>query len=113
MSASQRSLFALLLIALIYGGVTRAGSAPDVIAAEVAATPSDELAWRGHDYSVLELGEAIRSAKLSENIGSVVLLHGESATVEDIVDVAKVAHAAGLPAFYARDGKLNRIEISE
>jgi hypothetical protein len=87
---------------------THAGEVP----AEISAMPGDEFSWRGQTYTPDRMGDAIRAAKASEGITSVVLLYGGDATVQDIVDVAIIARAAGLPAFYKQGDKLNAIEIS-
>jgi len=76
------------------------------------ALPAEISAARGHTYSVDRMGDAIRAAKQSEGVTSVVLLTDQQSTVQDIIDVALVAQAASLPAFYRKDGKLSRIEVS-
>ena len=58
------------------------------------------------------MGDAIRAAKHSEGVTSVVLLYDQEATVQDIIDVALIARAANLPAFYQQGDKLNHIEVS-
>jgi biopolymer transport protein ExbD len=85
-----------------------AGSSP----AEISAAPGDEFFWRGRNYSLDRMGDAIRAAKHAEGITSVVLQYDSEATVQDIIDVALIARAAGLPAFYQQGGKLNHIEVS-
>lgn len=58
------------------------------------------------------MSDAIRAAKNSEGVTSVVLLYDQEATVQDIIDVALIARGASLPAFYQQDGKLNQIDVS-
>ncbi|WP_147298589.1 hypothetical protein [Lysobacter soli] len=87
---------------------TYAGDVP----AEISAMPGDEFSWRGRNYTPDRMGDAIRAAKASEGVTSVVLLYGDDATVQDIVDVAIIARAAGLPAFYKQGDKLNPITVS-
>ena len=83
-----------------------------LLPAEISAAPGDEFSWRGRNFSVDRMGDTIRSARHSDGITSVVLLYDAEATVQDIIDVALIARAAGLPAFYQQGGKLNAIEVS-
>jgi len=55
--------------------------------------------------------DAIRAAKRSEGITSVVLLEDQKSTVKDILDLTLIAGAAGLPAFYRQGDKLVPIKI--
>lgn len=80
--------------------------------AEISATtPRGEFTWRGHNYSFERMRAAIRAAKHSEGITSVVLLEDQKATVKDILDVTLIAGAADLPAFYRQGDKLVPIKI--
>lgn len=83
-----------------------------ILPAEISATAGDEFSWRGHSYSVDRMADTIRSAKYTDGITSVVLLYDAEATVQDIIDVALIARAAGLPGFYLQDGKLSAINVS-
>lgn len=85
-----------------------AGNRPAVI----SAAPGDEFVWRGHRYDPDRMASAIRAAKTSEGITSVVLAYDQEATVQDIIDTAMIARGARLPAFYEQYGKLNHIEVS-
>jgi hypothetical protein len=58
------------------------------------------------------MADAIQAAKHAEGITSVILSYDQEATVQDIVDVAMIARAASLPAFYRQGDKLNHIEVS-
>ena len=107
---------ALLLATLaVLGGcssVSRLESTAGQLPAEISAAPGDEFVWRGRSYSVDRMGDAIRAAKRSEGVTSVVLLYDQEATIQDIIDVALIARAASLPAFYRQGDKLNHIEVS-
>ena len=103
-----------IILALLSGCATIDRSEPTagLKPAEIEATQSDEFLWRGRNYSVDRMTDALRTAKSAEGITSVILLYGEEATVQDIVDVALVARGAGLPAFYRQGEKLNHITVS-
>jgi hypothetical protein len=109
----KKSLLAAM-IAATTGCASVEPSKPDagVLPAEISAAPGDEFTWRGRSYSIDRMGDVIRAAKHSEGVTSVVLLYDQEATVQDIIDVALIARAASLPAFYKQDGKLNHIEVS-
>lgn len=110
----MRTFFAALFLMVACASIARA--APVAVAsdrpAEVAPVSEGGFSWQGQVYTVLELGKALRLAKPSESITSVVML-GDDATVQDVIDITTLSHAAGLPAFYRLNGKLHRIEVSE
>jgi len=107
-------IFFAILIAASTGcaSVERPEPVPGELPAEISAAPGDEFTWRGSNYSIDRMGDAIRAAKHSDGVTSVVLVYDQEATVQDIIDVALIARAASLPAFYQQDGKLNHIEVS-
>ncbi|MGY0613417.1 hypothetical protein [Luteimonas sp. A501] len=112
MGAVQKALLAGLVLATGCASVARSEPVAGEFPAEISAAPGEEFTWRGRNYSVDRMGDAIRAAKHSEGITSVVLLYDQEATVQDIIDVALISRAASLPAFYQQEGKLNRIEVS-
>jgi hypothetical protein len=108
----QKALFGTLIVAAGCASVDRPEPIAGEVPAEISAVAGDEFSWRGRKYSIDRMGDAIRAAKHSEGVTSVVLLYDQEATVQDIIDVALIARAASLPAFYQQDGKLNHIEVS-
>lgn len=113
MSAIKKALLAVLVLATGCASVTSTEPVAGGFPVEISAASGDEFTWRGRNYSVDRMGDAIRAAKHSEGITSVVLIYDREATVQDIVDVALIARSATLPAFYEQDGKLNYIEVSQ
>ncbi|MBZ4039311.1 hypothetical protein [Novilysobacter selenitireducens] len=113
MGATSKALLVVTL-ALVGGcaSISRLEPTAGLVPAEIAASPGDEFSWHGRSYSVDRMGDAIRAAKQSEGITSVVLLYDAEATVQDIIDVALIARAAGLPAFYRQGDELKHIEVS-
>ena len=112
MGTIQKALFAVLVFATGCASVAQPEPTAGELPAEISAAPGDEFTWRGRNYSVDRMGDAIRAAKHSEGVTSVVLLYDQEATVQDIIDVALIARAASLPAFYQQEGKINHIEVS-
>lgn len=108
----MRTCFAALFLMAACASIARAAPVASDRPAEVAPVPEGGFSWQGQVYTVPELGKALRLAKPSESITSVVML-GDDATVQDVIDIAALSHAAGLPAFYRLNGKRHRIEVSE
>ncbi|MBJ7575490.1 hypothetical protein [Luteimonas sp. MC1828] len=101
-----------LVLATACASVARSEPVAGELPAEISAALGGEFIWRGRTYTVDRMGDAIRAAKHSEGITSVVLLYDQETTVQDIIDVALISRAASLPAFYQQDGKLNHIEVN-
>ena len=108
----RTAIFAASAILAACASVPKVAISAGDVPAEISAMPSDEFSWRGQAYTPERMGDAIRAAKAAEGLTSVVLLYGDDATVQDIVDVAIIARAAGLPAFYKQGDKFNPITVS-
>jgi hypothetical protein len=111
-SVIHRTLLAVLVVATGCASSARPEPTGGELPAEISAAPGGEFTWRGRNYSVDGMADAIRAAKHSEGVTSVVLLYDREATVQDIIDVALIAREASLPAFYEQGGQLNHIEVS-
>lgn len=107
-----RTCFAALFLMVACASIACAAPVASDRPAEVVPVPEGGFSWQGQVYTVLELGKALRLAKPSASITSVVML-GDDATVQNVIDIATLSHAASLPAFYRLNGKLHRIEVSE